>query len=617
MTSFNRGEFESFCRALRIDSKERGIIRLGENLLGTQRRLLDEMAEGMERGVRNFVTLKCRQIGVSTVSLALDLYWIFKHKGLNGALVVHDDAARESFRSTLAMYYDGLPAMWKRPLVAHNRNHMVFNHASRLMFKVAGTKATGGGSLGRSAALPFIHATEMSSWGDEEGLESLRSAMAESNPIRLYHWESTARGFNMFEDMWQMAKRAKTQKAIFISFWSNEFYRAEKGSDVYKHYWGVTGRPSAEEREWMRAVKSLYGHEIDAPCLAWYRWMGQEKIGDPGMLMQEFPPTEEMAFIATGTQFFTSRSISDTFKSLRHVDTPRYFRIDIGKDFSSTQVIEVPERIATLRVWEEPDKRGKYVLGADPAYGSSDWADRFCISVWRCYADRMVQVAEFVDPDMATYSFAWVMAYLAGAYEPCLVNLELNGPGQAVLTELQNLRKISGAGKHNPESTSLMNVTRHTRNYLFRRLDSLGGGPSALHTLSSYQVKERMMNTFRDYFERDIIQIRSKGLVEEMSKITRQEGSAPSAAGKNKDDRVIAAALAVTAWNDQLRTQLMMENQTYELVERAKVQTPIQSVTARTLDNYLQLIGVKARPQVGKRTAGAGRAVGRESGPST
>lgn len=612
--SFDLATFGKFARALRIDTKEAGIVRLGDRLLGTQQRFITQIDRGLREGVHSFTVLKCRQIGVSTASLALDLYWIFKHAATSAALVVHDDAARDQFRNTLTMYYEGLPNAYKLPAIAHNRNGFTFQNGSRLQYKVAGTRATGGGSLGRSAALAYLHATEVSSWGDEEGLASLRAALAEQNPNRLYIYESTARGFNLFYDLWEEAKRATTQRAVFITFWSNEYYRAHRDSDMYKAYWGVTGRMTGEEREWVKQVRGMYGHEVDAETLAWYRYMAAEKVGDPLMLMQEFPPTEEHAFIATGSQFFTARSISDVYKKLRHDAPPRTFRIQIGANFTDTQLVEVQARTANLTMWEQPDydksgKRGMYVLGADPAYGSSEWADRFAVSVWRCYSDRLVQVAEFVDPDLSTYSFAWVMVYLAGAYDPCLVNLEINGPGQAVLGEIQNLKRLVSAGKHSADAKTMFNVTRNIQNYLYRRLDSVYGGVSAIHTLTTHQMKERIMNTYRDYFERGILVPRSKALIDEMKGVVREEGAAPAATGRNKDDRVIAAALACTAWNDQARTKLMMQNASYEQLHQAD-QGAVASATARTVDNYLYTIGVKKRVEVAKPTAAVGRKVG-------
>jgi hypothetical protein len=542
-----------------------------------------------------FCSHNCRQIGISTISLAFDMFWLFKHRAMTGALVTHDEPSRDQFRSTLDMYYQGLPDSYKYRRVIDNRNGTIYSNKSRLIYRVAGTRSKGGGALGRSAALAFLHATEMSSWGDPEGIKSLVASLAETNPLRFYHWESTARGFNHFYDMWLDAKKSVSSKAIFVSFWANDFYRAPRHSDVWKAYWGFKGRLTPDEREWVREVKALYNVDIDDTQIAWWRWKIAEGVGDEMMMMQEFPPTENHAFVATGSQFFTAASISQGYKLERTYNKPRLFRIQIGSNFSDTTLLATPEKLATLRVWEEPVSKGVYVLGADPAYGSSEWADRFCCSVWRCYADKLVQVAEFVDPDMATYSFAWVLAYLAGAYEPCLVNLEINGPGQGVLAELQSMRRAfvsSGReGNAGRDARTLMAVTKNITSYLYRRLDSLSGMPGAIHTKTSYDMKERMMNTMRDYYERGFLVVKSRGLLDEMKTIVREQGSAPGAPDRSKDDRVMAASLAVTAWNDQQRTRLLMQNATYDLVTKSESGGP-GGVVDKLVSNYLSKIGI-------------------------
>ena len=602
---FDLDGFSRFVATLKIDTKEMGQIILGKNLLAPQKYLLREIVTGMEEGIRDFKVLKARQEGISTLCLAFDLFWCFRYPALSGALITHDEPARDKFRSTLDMYYYSLPEEYKHERRKNNVNGMLFANKSSLNFRVAGVRASGGGALGRSAAYPFIHATECSSYGDPEGLQSLVASLAETNPIRFYTWESTARGFNAWYDIWCDAKKALTQKVIFIGWWRNELYRASRSSDVWKMYWGKKGRVTETERAAQKEVRLLYGEEIDDTQFAWYRWKLAEGIGDELMMRQEYPYTEEEAFTATGSQFFTSLSISDAYKKERNYERARLFRVHIGKHFQDTSLLASLEKVATLKVWEEPKKKGTYVLGADPAYGSSEWADRFCISVWRCYADRLVQVAEFVDPDMATYSFAWVLAYLAGAYEPCLVNLEINGPGQGVLGELQSMRRQTVASGRDSagglEARTLMSVTKNITSYLYRRLDTFGA-PGAIHSMMNAELKERMLNTFRDYFERDMIVLRSRGLLDEMKSIERKEGEiAVGAKGRAKDDRVMAASLACIAWNDQSRTRLLAMNATYDLVEASETQGPA-GVVDRLVADYLKKIKVQmASPKRDRR----------------
>jgi hypothetical protein len=591
MGVFSLTEFWKFCNSLRIDTKERGSVILGRTFMGSQRRLINEIAKGLENGIHEFVTLKARQLGISTASLALDLYWAGKYRGISGALVVHDEPARDQFRTTLEMYYQSLPPGMKRKIRQHNRNQLVFEHGTRFQYKVAGTKTKSAGTLGRSSALTFLHATEVAFWGDPAGIDSLVATLAQENPIRFYHWETTANGFNHFYDMWDSAKESITKKAIFIGFWANEMYSAKRDTDVFKAYWGANGRMTSDERTMVKEIKQLYEYDITEEQLAWYRWYLKEKAdGSEIQMWQEMPHTEYAAFVASGSQFFTARSIGDAYRRMQKEPAPKYYRFNLGMDFSDTEIMAVHGKIATLKVWAEPEKGAQYVLGADPAYGSSEESDRYAISVWRCYADKIEQVAEFCTAEMSTANFAWIMVYLAAAYDPCTWNLEINGPGTSVLTELQNMSKSRSIG---PETMrpAMQNAMKNISSYLYRKYDSLYSAPSAIHTMTTSNVKERYLGAMRDYFERGYLIPHSRDLIDEMKGIIREDGSTPQAGGRNKDDRVIAAGLACIAWNDQVRSRLMAQNATYEKIhQRGTLVVPDQP-GVRIVQQLFQHIG--------------------------
>lgn len=563
--------------------------------MGTQRWFLQHVTTGIQEGIRNFVTLKCRQAGISTICLALDLYWIFKYPGLPGSLVTHDDEARDNFKETLQLYYDSLPINWRREAVKHNRNMFAFENRSRLRYAVAGTtQRKSSGKLGRSSANAFIHGTEVSSWADPEGLRSLRDTMAEHNEARLYLWESTARGFNLFYDMWEDAKKSVTQRAIFVSFWANEFYRCPRGSELWKAYWGKSGKMTASERAWVREVKVLYGVSITDEMLAWYRFQLMEKGGDENLLMQEHPPTENHAFIATGSQFFGARAISDAIIRVKRQDPPDYYRIDCKTEFYETEVVGATPRMATLKIWEYPAPiaQVQYVLGADPRYGSEATHDTNSVSVWRCYGDKCVQVAEWDDPDMPTYAVAWVICLLAGYYEPCLVNLEINGPGQAVFDEMQKLRKRANLAMTAADK-KLFNVIRNMQNYLYKRVDQLSGVPNAFHTQTTFQSKHRYMGNFRDYFERGYAVPMSPDLVNEMKGIVTDPGAAPAAGSVSTDDHVVSGALAVHAWSEHLMIKLNILGMTLAQSQRREDNaSKITNVVQARVNQYLKNIGV-------------------------
>ena len=579
---FDLAKFYKFCAELKIETKEEGLKKMGK-LLGTQTYVMEEINKGLKEDVHFFVILKGRQLGITTVSLALDLYWQFTHPGWQGTLVSDTEENRDMFRSTLGMYIDGLPKEYKIPLVAHNRNQMVLKNRSRIFYQIAGNKAR----LGQGKAITYLHATETASWGNDEGLASLIASLAEKNPQRLYIFESTAQGFNMFHDMYKTAKRARTQRAIFCGWWRNEYYSVGPETKEYKVYWD--GKLKPEEKEWVREIKKLYGVEVNSRQMAWWRWKMAEGIKDETLMYQEFPPTEDYAFVMTGTSFFSNSRCTDAAK---HAKTLEYecYRYAFGQLFQDTECLPSSDRLATLRIWQQPVDTAYYVIGADPAYGSSDWADRFCIQVYRVYADGLDQVAEFATSELNTYQFAWVIAHLAGAYKNSTLNLEVNGPGQAVINELRNLKRLATA-MQGRMATDMMDVLGSMQNYIWRRNDTMGGLSNSIGFITTSSSKERMLSYMKDYFERGMMGIFSMDLLEEMKGIVRENGFI-GAPGRGKDDRVIAAALATIAWAEQVQPRLIGMRLSKEMSVKQDTYTPEQLAVGKNVSNYLKMIGV-------------------------
>lgn len=590
---FDVERFTNFCTKLKIDSKEKGRTPL--YLLGAQRYFIEKIAEGLANGIHTFVVLKGRQLGISTVCLALDLYWMAKHAGLQGAIVTDTDETREVFRSQLEDYHKSLPSQVRSPIKRHNRVQVQMQNSSRLVYLVAGEKKKG--NLGRGKAVNFMHATECSSWGDEEGFASLMNTLAQQNPKRLYIFESTARGFNMFYQTWETAKESKTQMAIFIGWWRNELYSWPETSVEYQTFWD--GDLTSDERVWVKEVFEQYGHSITAEQIAWWRWYVQEHMkGDELMALQEMPPTEDYAFQLSGSKFFSGERVNILHQRAIKQEC-LYFRYKFGMNFEDTEFIETTAENAEVTIWETPDEKGVYALGADPAYGSSEWADEFAAQMGRCYADRWVQVLELGSPDWTEAQFAWALAHLAGWYgrsptAECMLNLELLGPGGAVYNELLNLRIKAGfIPASDTDRSGAFNVIGRIRDYLYKKQDSLSGNFAQMWNTNSRE-KLRMMSTLRSYFERDSLEINSPVCLQQFRNIHRN-GDSIGGEGRAKDDRVIALGISVIAWNDWLMIQLAAQGRTYAREMRpAEEQKAIHPVE-NSVVNYLKKNGIHLR----------------------
>jgi hypothetical protein len=111
------------------------------------------------------------------------------------------------------------------------------------------------------------------------------------------------------------------------------------------------------------------------------------------------------------------------------------------------------------------------------------------------------------------------------------------------------------------DGTSLMNVLGHMQNYIWRKNDTLGGLSNSIGWVTTSASKERMLNYLKDYFERGMLIVRSMDTLDEMKTVTRQDGTI-AAAGRGKDDRVIASALAAAAYAEQLQPRLIAMNLT-------------------------------------------------------
>jgi hypothetical protein len=591
--AFDPVKFEAFCSTLWIDSKEFGRMRL--KWLQSQRYFVDEIASGLAEDVHEFVVLKGRQMGISTVSLALDIYWMFKNQGLQAAVVTDTDENREVFRSLLSQYIESLPKKSRPGIKLHNRAQLICDPpcSSRLMYMVAGTKKKG--DLGRAKGVNLLHATECSSWGDEEGFASLKNSLAQTNPARLYIFESTARSYNMFYRIWEVAKQSKTMKAIFIGWWRNELYQFGPDTSQFKTFWD--GAPTSDERVWIGEVFELYGVEISPSQLAWWRWYVKENLsGDEMMALQEMPPTEEYAFQLSGSKFFSAERTNLAYKRTLEQEAS-YYRYEFGLNFEDTLFLPTTAELAEVTVWETPVTRekagqraGSYTLGCDPAYGSSEWADEFAACMLRCYADRIVQVAEVGSTDWTEAQFAWVISHLTGWYGgqhgDCMLNLEMQGPGATVFNELRNLKLRAATFTAKDPRLEAFDVVGRVRDYLHRHQDSIHGN-FAYQWQTNRKEKIRMFSTLRSYWERDQIEINSALCLQQFRNIHRN-GDQIGGEGRAKDDRVVALCIATVAWNDWVMHEMQANGRTFAREQRGPEVAKVYNAAERSVINYLK-----------------------------
>ena len=555
---FPRARFLKFASKIKVQSRDYGLMLF--KMLGSQLYILDEICAGLEEGITVFVILKGRQLGSSTLFLLIDLFWAFEHGGLLGVFLTHQEGSREDFRTAIDVFFSETPKGFLVKYTHHNRNMLVLKNGSKFRYLVAGTSENRRGGLGRSGAANYVHSTETAFYGNGDDVNEFRSQVSSLYAHRLQIYETTANGFNWFWDFWELARKDPTKRCIFVGWWRDERNQLPLDHPFFDKYMpdGIKTKLSPLERKRIREVREAYKFEISIQQVAWYRWhLESEKEGDQSLMDQEFPWTEDDAFQATGSKFFTAEALTTcTREAKKHPF--KVYRYKLGMRFEEIALQQTMDARAPLRVWEEASKFGYYVMGCDPAYGSSDEADRTVMSVWRCYADCMVQVAEFCSTEPSTYQAAWVLAHLAGYYGICWLMpiLEITGPGQSVFDELEKVRKLAAEIRPTQDdpTPAIRNILGNMKHYMYRRIDTLGAS-LVYQWRSTEELKQRMMNSFKNGVELGRVVPRSIPLLEEMRRIVN-DGGHIGGEGRAKDDRVIGAALAYQAWSSWCQPKL-------------------------------------------------------------
>lgn len=593
--------FEEFIKHLRINSKEvPAIDSRGAplNLWRSQKIALKTIVKGMDQGAHTFMFGKARQLGISTIFEALDIFWLAIHPGMMGAYVCDREENRSTIREKITRFMGSFPPNFfgkSFQVEKDNKDFMLFSNNSRLDFIVAGTKAKENWGEGRGYAMG--HLTEVSKFGSSLGLSNFRETLSETNPDRLFIYESTSNGMNHWKELWEeFGRDTHGKRRTFLGWWSKDLNVIKKNDPRYRMY-GVAA-PDPLEKELIDIVEKEYGHKITSEQLAWYRYKHSDTSVTDASMHQNLPWTAEQSFVATGYSFFQMPLLQQELERCRHIPY-RGYKYLIGNDFWSVvceQIVDQNRKEEiVLRVWEDPDPDGTYSVSCDPAYGRDEHKDRHGIQVMRCFGDKIVQVAEYADNAIDTRQAAWVLAHLAGAYRNCVVNVEINGPGGIIITELENLKERMKVDprfdKATQENANWDDFLENARWYLYRKPDHWGPGVVKCWETTS-KTKAQVMHQLRDKFVTDQIVIRSKPLVEEMMDVI-MNGDSIEAPSPAHDDRVFSLALAVRTWIDSFMMSLLTQGDTYERYVAVQNGEPVDKST-KMINNIVRDFFIRA-----------------------
>lgn len=592
-------DFLNYCQ---IASKEGGAITLGGQLYPAQERGLDAIFDGLQRGIHDFKWLKGRQQGVSTICRPFSIMWTALHRASRSAFMLDTAQHMAEARKEIEFTLQNLPARLKFPTFKSNRYGGNFSNGSNVTFLAAGVKQTaGGGALGRGQGITMVHASEVGTFNNPEGLSSFRKSLAVTNPNRLFIWESTGR--NVGSDWYNLYRKAEAndleEATIFTGWYLVPTYRIPRGTPQFEKF----GDPpiTKDEARRIAEVKERYGWEITREQLAWYRkesnpfgYGGEDDEGpeEDAVAFDEYqgrehPWVAEDSFTMDGSSFFSSDKLTSVSKA-QASDDFKSWKYYTGSEFIHMSIEPAKTRRETqLRVWQEPQPDGVYIVAADPAYGANEHNDRSAAQVLRCYADKIEQVAEFASPSVQPHQFAWVLASLMGWYGRSRLMLEINGPGVAVWQEYSGLKRIltNGYLRKEADELGLKNFFVNCKNYLYSRPDALIPGQGSVHWKTTGVNKVAMMERLRDFLTNGGLILRSQEVIDEMRTVTR-DGDSIRSEGADHDDRVLALAMGILCWEQHERKGLITTGRTREF-EIAKSRLSVQDQFALLSKHHL------------------------------
>jgi len=226
-----------------------------------------------------------------------------------------------------------------------------------------------------------------------------------------------------------------------------------------------------------------------------------------------------------------------------------------------------------LHIWEEASPDRAYLLVADVARG--DGKDFSAFHVFDTLT--MTQVAEYqgrVEPDM----FAGVLFNVGKQYGECMVVVENNNIGYAVLSKLQEM-----------DYPNIYFSTKGTHEYL-SPLNASYSGNSIPGFTTSMKTRPLIIAKLEEFIRNGLINIKSHRFFNEVKTFVWNNGKPEAMKGYN-DDLVLAASIA--CW---VRDTVLTNN--HQDAEYSKALVNAMSTSRRSLNTSIKgMVGYKSSPR--------------------
>ena len=474
-----------------------------------QKNFLDNMS-------RYNIILKSRQIGFSTLSLGLMLYYAFQIPNSNYMMLAHMESTTNTLFTKLKLMYESIPEKYRIGFRKSNEKELFLENNSRISIQTASKQSADG--IGRGYSLMMIHLSEFALYDDyvQENLSTIESALVKSPNAKIII-ESTAQGLNYFYYLFKDAIAGNSKYKAFFYNWlgegSKRYYKFEYELAKQWYKKGIVKYLTDDEMD--ETEKKLYALGANKVQLIWRRWRLRDMT--PEQFRQDFPSTWQEAFVSTQESVFDQKQISD-----RLLFIPEPLKANEIKDLPE---ILYPYLNKSLFIYKLPKPKEMYFSGIDVASGLSKDGDLSAMSILDSSGE---QVAVFYKSGIPVYKFAHIVNELGTYFNYACIMPERNSYGVDLINRLK--REIGYLN---------LNKTKKWDRTTGRKTLEIGWNTDNVS-------KSKLIQDFKEAFEEGIILINDRETLQEMQIYMERNGKLGNVRGKNNfDDLVMATALAI------------------------------------------------------------------------
>lgn len=456
---------------------------------------------------------KSRQLGCSTITVALSIRECVIHDNSTCVLISHNQSSTNDIFAKLKQQFYSLPD-WLRPeLLTNNRQALTFANGSSITCMTAGNKDCGRGATYNG----IVHLSEFSFWKNQDTqLKSILQAVSSSATVVI---ESTSNGFNKYSELFLQAQNGENSFKPFFFNWINGRSLFEKQyKQAVKEYKAKHNNKMLTVDEYDEEEKELAKIGMTPEQAVWRR----NKISVSGLdaFHIEFPSTPQESFVATGSSVFDNKRVCTVLSSIieRKINP-----LALDKIKGIPALLRKHVQNKSFLIWDIPKKGEKYYLGVDVAEGLGGKRDYSTIFVMDSNGN---QCAEFRSNKIKPYEFADIVYEVGIWFNKGMLTIEKASGGHSVIERLRY-------DKH------YMNMIKYKTYDEFNRMIWNVGFDT------NNKTKSIAVNDAREWFDKGLICINSKNLLEEMKVFVAEDNGSMNAVSGSHDDLISALWLCI------------------------------------------------------------------------